>query len=787
MNVVNAKTIQQLEFDKFLSMASQLARSEEGQSILLNKLPSSDQSEIQLELLRVDEIKHSQMQDSRPHFNDVMTIEGLETLRVSGATLEAETLHDLALNLESFKELEDYFLSRVDSYNNIAEWWGGRKDPEELIKSIRKLILEDGSINYNASPELKRIQRHTNKLKRETDAKFQSELVKAQESKILAGSGESIRNGRRVLAVKAEAKRKIQGILHDESATGKTAFLEPAALVELHNQIVENDNLFRRELHKLIVILCNELGEKLEEIDEMYSMLIQLDVWHAKAQMGIKYDGVKVELSDQRGIIWKNAFHPLLKLRYQEEGRKVVPFDLTLNEKQRILVISGPNAGGKSVLMKAVGLLQLMVQSGFLVPADEDSQLGIFETVSSDIGDQQSIENDLSTYSSHLSNMSEILKESGSRSLTLIDEMGSGTDPQLGGALAEAMLHQLNRKGSFGIMTTHFPNLKMYAHKMDGLVNGSMGFNRKNLSPNYQLTVGEPGSSFALEIAEKSGLDSEIIKRARKNAGDNYSRLEEMLAEVTRLRDRLKTREDQLVQKEQMVERLGKSYDSMAKDLEARRIRIKKETRQAELEAVAAKTRELENLVRQLTEERNLEKAKELLGDLKGERQNLGEELTELYSKARPGQKQVKVLKPGDHVRIIDSDTSGEVVSVKGKRVQVRSGHMTLSIPFNQLEPIKEPIGRQNRSISYDYDTKTQDLPSKLDIRGMRKEEALKLLQDYLDRALVSQLHSVEVIHGKGNGVLRKALIHKLKDYPGIRYEHPSEQGGGMGKTIVFF
>ena len=497
-------------------------------------------------------------------------------------------------------------------------------------------------------------------------------------------------------------------------------------------------------------------------------------------------------LKEKPVIAIKKGYHPLLFIKNKALSRKTIPFDLKLDAENHILVLSGPNAGGKSVAMKSVGLLIMMVQSGLLVPMHELSEIGIFNQIFTDIGDQQSLDDDLSTYSSRLRNARLFLEKANPQTLVLIDEMGSGTDPKPGGAIAEAILRQLHRKGVYAVITTHYSNLKVFAFRNSGILNGNMYFDKDSLAPTYELRVGKPGSSYAFEIAEKSGLPRDLIGYARHKTGSETA-VDDILIELQREKQELEEKLRSVTEREQSLERLIKTYDAMHNELEVKRKRLKLDQREFELRQTAQANREVDKLVRQLRDEKNLEKAQEVAARLRQERSEQAKKVNEVNEEmVRLEEKSVtasvaRPLAAGDYVRLRAGGSTGRIERIRGEKADVSMGGLTVTAPLRDLLPANEPAqhafsGGTSRELQ-----RAADFDGKIDLRGMSKDEAMQVLERFIDNALLSNAASLRVLHGKGDGILRRIVRQKIKEYGSniSNVFHPEQDQGGDGVTII--
>ncbi|MEZ4931910.1 MAG: Smr/MutS family protein [Saprospiraceae bacterium] len=678
----------------------------------------------------------------------------------------------------------------------------------ELAKAIQRVFDDDGNIKPNASPALSKIRSQITSRQRDMDKVFRILIQEYRDKGWLTDNVESIRNGRRVFSAPSEHKRKIRGIIHDESATGRTAFIEPEAVISINNDIFDLQQEERREIYRILKELSAIFRPYVEDVDNYLQLLVRFDVVYAKARLAsqmrayiprIKKIGGEEEGSQTKGIPHlgiQMGRHPLLFLKNKKEGKEVVPFDLTLHGPNKIVVLSGPNAGGKSILMKSVGLLQLMLQAGMLVPMDEISEMGVFDKIFADIGDQQSLEDDLSTYSSRLVNMRTFLQHADKNSLILIDEFGSGTDPKMGGAIAEAILKELNERGVYGVITTHYSNLKMFAFKNKGIVNGSMLFDKEHLTPTYLFKVGRPGSSYAFEIAQNSGLPQKIINYARKRTGKGEIAVDELLIDLQREKLDVEEKLASVAEKEKQLKRLIKIYDELKNDLEYRRKKQKLELKQTALQGTARDNKELQRLIREIRENQNLEKAKELAIVLKEERKELETSVTNLndtlhsmpLSPHEQGAAENKgPIKEGDPVKMRAGSAVGTVISLDKKKAIVEMGQIRMTVKLRDLVHANEQLDvNKLAGVKMDTVSNGANFDSKLDIRGMTMTDALSIVQDFLDRALLSSANNLRIVHGKGTGALRNIVREKLREYHEVkRMYHPAQQEGGDGVTIV--
>jgi DNA mismatch repair protein MutS2 len=744
---------------------------------------------------------------------------GLKKARVEGTYLETEEVYDLKRSLETIKAILRFFKNTaVEKYPHLKRIAGEIKYFSFVDDRIDSILSKQGKIKDNASPDLRHIREDIAQKQASAGKRLQSLLKKAiDEGYIEKDTAISIRNGRQVIPVPASNKRKISGIVHDESATGRTAYVEPAEVVELNNEIKELEIAELREIIKILIAFTNAIRPYIEDLLNTYDFLGTIDFIRAKALFALRINAGMPALINGAGFRWKQAVHPLLYLHHKKENKPVVPLDIYLDEKNRILLISGPNAGGKSVCLKTVGLVQYMLQCGLLVPVVESSEAGIFRDILIDIGDEQSIENDLSTYSSHLQNMKNFLKNASSKSLVLIDEFGTGTEPQIGGAIAEAILEALNRIGTYGVITTHYSNLKHFASAAEGIANGAMMFDTGKMQPLFKLEIGKPGSSFAIDIARKIGLPEEILKNASDKAGEDHINFDKHLREILRdkryweeKRDRIRMAEKKLTgMLEQYEEELSQTKKMRKEILDnARReagqlllntnkeiektIRVIKEN-QAEKETTKDARKDLETYRRQFTEEDKagdnfLENKLEQVQ--KQSKKIRKEPVQEVQAKLLP--EPDNMLAPGDKVEIMSLQVEGEVLEINGENILVTYGEsMITSVKRNNIKKLSTDKGaRQQKGHAAQFDwsisQRRLNFKTEIDVRGRRGEEAIDIVRNFIDDATVVGVSDLRILHGKGNGILKSIIREYLHSLDVVKTsKDEQEERGGSGITIV--
>ena len=793
MQLLPADTPEKLEFNKVLHLLERQCSGDLGREAALALSPFTKVTAINQRLDEVVEFRQGTEEKNMftvSAYDDVS--EELKALRVEGYALVESGLAKLNVLLLQAKQLFTFFQSsaKQTAFPALYAVVGKVEYVAELSAAIEAVIDAEGNIRTDASDELSRIRRLMGSKQREVEKAFRAVIEKYRRAGYLSDTVESFRNGRRVLAVPSEHKRQIRGIIHDESATGKTAYIEPDEVIGINNDIFDLQQEERREIYRILRELSAQLRPYVDHMVAYRDLIVYLDLVQAKARLAGQMKAERPKLDHHPRISIREGRHPLLYLKNKPYGRKTVPFDLILKGKNRILMLSGPNAGGKSIAMKSVGLLQLMVQSGMLVPVGKETEMGVFEKLFTDIGDQQSIEDDLSTYSSRLKNAREFTREADDRTLVLIDEFGSGTDPMLGGAIAEAVLDKLNSARVFGVITTHYSNLKIFAYKTAGIVNGGMNFDKDNLNPTYELKVGRPGSSYAFEIAQKSGLPEDVLAHARRRAGKNERAVDQLLVDLQREKQEVEEQLARMEQKQKTLDALTRTYEELHRDIEVRRKRLKLEAKEQSLAETAKYNKEMENLIRRLREEKKIDEAKEKARVLREEREKISEQVTDLretiYYQPKSGKKGRRQFEEGDYVKLRTGGASGTIESIDKKRAIVIVGDLRLTANLRDLELADSPMEmRRERSVSSDIQG-VATFSNKLDVRGMRFEEVLNTTQAFVDQALMANASQLRIVHGKGSGALKRAVRQKLSEYNhNFSLSTPPREQGGEGVTIV--
>lgn len=791
VNIYPENLIQVLEFDKIIDKAQSFCYGEPAQHRIQDFGFSTDRAVIEKELLCIKEVNDACDEDLHLPLAPYDAFEQeLKFLAIRNYVLELDAVNGLRYLIRLSIDLIKYLDNKKDYFPLLYQRIAGLKDLSPVLHELNKVLDEDGNVKRDATPELSRIRRMIGSKTVELQREFSRIANEYKNQSLLAENVESYRNGRRVLAVPVENKRKIPGIIHDESTTGRTAFIEPQAVISINNDLFDLEIEERKEIYRILKELCTIMSKYIQELKDWVEAVTDIDSWNARYKLARLMNCSMPEISEETCISLVGVKHPVLLLKNIENQDAVIPFDLRLLGNNRILLLSGPNAGGKSIVMKTVGLIQLMFQHGFLIPADPMTKMSIFGSVFGDIGDSQSIENDLSTYSSHLKNMKYFTDRADKKTLILLDEFGAGTDPKLGGAIAESVLEYLLKRGAYGVVTTHYGNLKAYAFKHKGIVNGAMFFDKETLSPTYELNVGRPGSSYAFEVAHQSGLNERIIEKAKSRSGDAHTSLEELLMQLEADKIALEKSKEILRQKQIEVDRLIKNYKNMHDEFEFRRKKLKLEQKEAEMREINQIQHKAENLLKELQKEKNVEKAKAIVEEKRKDQEKIASQMSELQESVHRhlieefGKKE---LVAGDPVRIKEGGAVGEIIEIKGKKATVQMGLMKVVTPVNTLIPVSPSIIIQRKkSVNIDIVQSASENKTDLDVRGYRREDALDSVQDFLDKAMLNRVSSVKIIHGKGNGILKRAVWEKIREYSSVRdVYHPEPEAGGEGITIV--
>lgn len=712
-----------------------------------------------------------------------------EKIRVEGTYLVEDELHQMYASLQTVFSVLRFFEEREGIYPNLEALFEYLPVERNILKKIETVLDPKGKIKPNASPLLQEIIGDIAKAEQDVRKRMDSIYKQAVGNNWVADGSLTIRDGRMCIPVLAENKRKLRGFIHDESASGQTVYIEPEEVFTLNNKIRDLEFDKRREIIRILIALTNDLRPYTPLLLSYHGFLTKLDFVRAKALFAIDIEADMPVLMNGAKTKLINARHPLLYLSFKEDKKTVVPLNIHINDNLRIVLVSGPNAGGKSVCMKTVGLLQLMVQSGLLIPVHESSEVGIFDNIFADIGDDQSIESDLSTYSAHLTKMRYFVAHASPKSLVLIDEFGTGTDPQFGGPMAEAVLEVLNNKKVRGVITTHYSNLKLFAGNTPGLENASMLFDNDRMKPLYVLEIGKPGSSYAFEIAQNIGLQKEVLELARAKTGTNQNRIDSLLVDLEREKKQIYDTKLQLSNQQNKVKNLVAENEKQKAYLEENKKILIKEAK-LEAQAIIKNANKLvENTVAKIKEKQaDNAVTKEL-------RQNLQKALVQNYVKEEKKQVVVEPLNTpivvGDWVQLRDSETTGQVLEINRDNLVLALGDLRSVVKKNRVLKISNKQAKkaaQTNSFTGSISDAISSFNAELDLRGMRGEHAIHEVEKYMDKSIMLGFPVVKLIHGKGDGILRKMIREYLKKYSQVnRLEDEHADRGGDGITYVYF
>ena len=812
---------QKTEFDKVRRLISDKCLSPLGQERVAEMEFSADYTTVIERLEQTDEfvrILHGEVEFPASFFFDVRY--SLKRIRPEGTWLDEKELFDLKRSLQTINDIVRFFRTEEDeeiAYPALTALAGDILVFPQLIGKIDSILDKFGKVKNNASPTLAQIRKEISSTMSGISRSLQSILRNAQSEGVVDKDvTPTMRDGRLMIPVAPAFKRKIKGIVHDESASGKTVFIEPEVVVEANNRVRELEGDERREIMKILTEFTNIVRPMVPDILQSYEFMADIDFIRAKALFAEQVKGIKPVVENVQQVDWARAVHPLLYLSLQKQNKQVIPLDITLDEKKRILIISGPNAGGKSVCLKTVGLLQYMMQCGLLIPLHESSRTGIFSSIFIDIGDEQSIENDLSTYSSHLTNMKYFVRNCNEKTIILIDEFGSGTEPQIGGAIAEALLDRFNRNRSFGVITTHYQNLKHFAEDTEGIVNGAMLYDRHLMQPLFKLSIGNPGSSFAVEIARKIGLPEDVIADASAKVGSDYIDMDKYLQDIVRDKRYWESKRQNIRQQEKKLEDITSRYEKDLEEVNRQRKEIMREAKAEAQRILAEANARIENTVREIkeaqAEKEQTKLARKALEEFKASVESAGEEDDKIARKMAklqerkerkkqkqnaPAAKQTfnrDVIEVGDNVRLKGQVSAGTVMELQGKQAVVAFGMIKSTVKLEQLEKVsKGQIKKEiQKSTFISSDTtdhmheKKLNFKQEIDVRGMRGDEALQTVTYFIDDAIQVGASKVRILHGTGTGILRQLIRDYLHSVPGVRHYHDEHvQLGGAGITVV--
>lgn len=760
--------------------------------------------------------------------------EVLNRLRLEGTHAEESELHDLRRSLQTIAELVSYLRKQESderkAYPTLSKLTDNVKTFPNIVSGIDKILDKYGKMRDNASPELANIRKELTKTESTISHTLYNILRSAQnEGVIEKDATPTMRDGRLVLPIAPALKRRVKGIVHDESSSGKTVFVEPTEVVEANNKIRELEIEEKREIIRILTVFAKELRPYIPDLLFSYKFLAKVDLIYAKSEVAKLMNAFEPTVEKRPLIDWIEARHPLLERSLLKQNKKNIPLDIILKEQQRLLIISGPNAGGKSVCLKTVGLLQYMLQCGISVPMNEHSHVGLFKNIMIDIGDEQSIDDDLSTYSSHLTNMKQMIRHADAMTLLLIDEFGGGTEPTIGGAIAESVLKQFWKNKAWGVITTHYQNLKHFAEEHDGIINGAMLYDRHEMRPLFQLQIGRPGSSFAIEIARKIGLPNEVINDASEIVGSDYIHSDRYLQDIVRDKRYWENKRQIIHQREKDIEKTISKYENEVADLDQSRKDILRKAKEQAEELLRETNRRIENTIREIREKQaekeetrkireELESFKKEVADIdtrandekierkirqiqqrkeRKEQRKLQkkhqEETHSTTENTNISTKKAEKLDVGDTVRIKGLSSIGKIESIEGKMCTVIFGDMRTKMRLERLELAKAPkqnisqgIINISRTTRETIDSRRENFHQDIDVRGMRGDEAINAVTYFIDDAILVGMTQVRILHGTGNGILRQLIRQYLSTLPHVssfRDEHV--QFGGAGITVV--
>lgn len=811
---------QKTGFDKVRLLLSDKCLSPLGKERVADMSFSTDFAFISNELDLVDEfVKIQQGETDFPanYFFDVRY--SLKRIRPEGTWMDEKELFDLKRSLQTIHDIIRFFQPDEDGeikYPALTALAGDILVFPQLVGRIDTILDKFGKVKDSASPELQTIRREMTITMSNISRNLQSILRAAQSEGVVDKDvTPTMRDGRLMIPVAPAFKRKIKGIVHDESASGKTVFIEPESVVEANNRIRELEGEEKREIIRILTDFTNFVRPLVPDILQSYEFLADIDFIRAKALFAIEIQGIRPVVEDKQQLDWARAIHPLLYLSLKKQHKEVVPLDIELTAEKRLLIISGPNAGGKSVCLKTVGLLQYMLQCGLLVPMHESSRTGLFEHLFIDIGDEQSIENDLSTYSSHLTHMKYFVRNCNERTILLIDEFGSGTEPQIGGAIAEALLNRFNQHKSFGVITTHYQNLKHFAEDTPGIVNGAMLYDRHLMQPLFKLAIGNPGSSFAIEIARKIGLPEDVIAEATEKVGMDYINMDKYLQDIVRDKRYWESKRQNIRQREKKLEDIIARYEKDLAEVNSQRKEIVREAKAEAARILSEANAKIENTIREIKEaqaekertkqaRQELQSFKDSVSDAQEEDDKLARKMAKLKERAeRKKQKQKASAQPefnrdvievGDSVRLKGQTSVGTVLELQEKQATVAFGMIKSTVKLDRLEKVsKNQIKKEIQKSTFVSEQTSEQMHEKrlhfkqeIDVRGMRGDEALQTVTYFIDDAIQVGAQQVRILHGTGTGILRQLIREYLRTVPGVKNFHDEHvQFGGAGITVV--
>ena len=764
--------------------------------------------QIRTALLQTEEFVRVLREEEFPdqHFFDVRP--ALRRIKIPNTYLLVEELFDLQRSLDSIDQIVKFFARRTEGdeqavYPQLVALSQNIKTYPNIVRRIGQILDKYGEVKDSATVELMRIRQEKQNTTNSISGMLHRILREAKgEGVVEKDASPTMRDGRLVIPVAPAMKRKINGIVHDESDSGRTVYIEPADVVEANNRIRELESQERREIVRILMVFSDSIRPYVLDMIQSYEFLGDIDFIRAKAKFAIRTDSVLPTIEPRQQLDFAEAIHPLLKMSLAKHGREVVPLNIRLDSKQRILLISGPNAGGKSVCLKTVGLLQYMLQCGLLLPLAESSNVGIFQNLFIDIGDEQSLENDLSTYSSHLLNMKMMMRQANYATLILIDEFGGGTEPQIGGAIAQAVLKRFNDKKAFGVITTHYQNLKEFAQDTAGIVNGAMLYDRQQMQPLFQLRIGNPGSSFAVEIARKIGIPEDVIAEASELVGQNYISADKYLQDISRDKRYWENKRQEIHHKEKKLESTIQRYEDEFDRIHAQKHEIIAKAKAEAQQLLDSSNATIERTIRDIKEaQAERERTKQVRAKLSQFKEKLqtdpSKESLPTTRKSSPlsspsMEKVIGELEIGSYVKMNGQSSTGRILKINGREALVAFGAVQINVKLNKLEPTQAPKSESRtvnivRSTTQDQIRETTlNFTGEIDVRGLRGDECMQIIGLFIDDALVANASRVRILHGTGNGILRQLIRQYLNTIPEVTsYRDENPQFGGAGITVV--
>lgn len=783
MHFYPSDTHTKLEFDKVLELLSEACLSELGQAVIAQNSFSTNHAYLNEQLDQVVDVQSMLLNGIQfPTQNYYSLEEEIAQLQIANNVLDGKQFRRIAALAETIESIFTFFKKHPDEYASLKRVMEECTFEKKIVPLINKVIDEKGIVHANASPELMRIRRQLNS-KNNAIQKVFGKLVQQYKLKgILADASESVRNNRRVLSVQAESKRTITGIVHDESDSGKTSYIEPQETVLLNNELFELERAEQREVYKILQGLTAEIAIYGPYLEQYTKVLGQLDAIRAKAKLALKMDAKKPILVKHQTIELREAFHPLLLLLNNKTSKPTVPLSVTLTEEQHVLLISGPNAGGKSVSLKTIGLQIAMLQFGLLIPCDENSKIGLFKEIYTDLGDNQSIENELSTYSSRLSRMKYFIENAGPKTLYLIDEFGTGTDPRFGAAMAEAILLRMLKRKAFGIVTTHYSNLKKIGEITTSILNGAMLFNESSFAPTYRLKTGKPGSSYTFAIAAKIGMANDLIEEAKGFVDYSDLKFDELIAKVEAERKQLERENSNIKKENKQLKGLQQKFEILNKQLEKQMAQHKLQLLQLEQDKHQLAKAEVNAVLNKINKAKSKEKAAIATKKQLSIKEKV---IKERVTAQELSAEEIADLNIGDTVTYQGNE--GEVIAIQGKYANIDLNGMRSKVPLKRLEKITKK--KEEKYIPKHIIKKDVLVENVFDIRGLSHDDAYLQIEQYMDQALLNNLHEIKIIHGKGMGILRKLVQRIIREYKTniLEWQYEEAKKGGDGATIIRF